>query len=95
MNRRRFTPEFKDEAVRLVLKEGVSQTQAASELGIGLSTLHKWLKEHRNRQETNGGEVMSESDVAELRRLRKEVHRLKIERDLLKKATAYFARTNE
>lgn len=94
MKRRRYSPEFKDEAVRLALEEGVSVKEAASDLGIGQSNLQKWIRDYKNRQEANGGEAMSEANVAELKQLRKDNHRLRMERDLLKKATAFFARTN-
>ena len=94
MKKRRFSAEFKDEAVRLVLEQGVSITQAASDLGIGLSTLQKWVRVHRERKEVNG-QVVTEADVAELKQLRKENHRLRMERDILKKATAYFAKESQ
>ena len=50
MKHRKFSPEFKDEAVCLVLEQGVSVTQAAADLGIGLSTLQKWVRAHRERK---------------------------------------------
>lgn len=95
MKRRRFSPEFKDEAVRLVLEQGLTVRQAAADLGIGLSSMQKWVTAHRKRQQANNGEVVSEADMAELKSLRKEVHRLRMERDILKKATAFFARENQ
>lgn len=95
MKRRIFSPEFRDEAVRLVLEQGVSTTQVASDLGIGLSTLQKWVATHRERKADNNGQVVSEAEMAELIRLRKENHRLRMECDILKKATAFFARENQ
>ena len=68
--------------------------EAAADLGIGLSTMQKWVRSHRGRKEANG-QVITEVDMAELRQLRKEVHRLRMERDLLKKATAFFAKENQ
>jgi len=94
MKKRIFSPEFKDEAVRLVLEQGVGVKQAAADLGIGQSTLQKWVSAHRERKVTNG-QLVSEADMAELKRLRKEVHRLRMERDILKKATAFFAKENQ
>ena len=85
---RKFSQEFKEEAIKLVEVTGVKVRQAATELGIGCSTLEKWLKAYRN-SESNG---LSISEKAELRKLREENRLLKIEKDLLKKATVYFAK---
>ena len=91
--KRKFTPEFKKEAVNLVLKQGLTVSEAASDLSIGKSTLDKWVREFQKRaQDPN---ALSESELAELKRLRKEVHLLKLERDLLKKTTVYFAKSTE
>jgi transposase len=89
MNRRKFTAEYKQEAVRLVLEQGLSVAQAALDLGIGKSTLENWV---RKQQQNQPGEPITESEKDELKRLRKEVHTLRMERDILKKATAYFAK---
>jgi len=86
---RKITPEFRDEAVRLVLSSGRSVIQVAGDLGIGKSTLGKWVARYRE------GELLSgpHDDVQkELARLRRENDILRQERDLLKKATAFFAR---
>jgi len=88
--KRTFSEEFKLEAVRLVVDQGVPPGQAASDLGIGRSTLEKWLRKYR---ESDQSEELSLNEREELRRLRKENHRLKMERDILKKATAFFSRT--
>lgn len=89
--KRKFSTEFKAEAVKLVLEQGLAPAQAARDLGIGASTLDKWLKDARGRVQP---QVITESEKEELKRLRKEVHYLKMERDILKKATAYFSRTS-
>jgi transposase len=94
MKKRIYSAEFKDEAVLLVEEQGVSVSQTASELGIGLSTLQKWVRKHRERKQANGG-VFSEAEMVELKRLRKENHRLRMERDILKKATAFFAKESQ
>lgn len=89
--KRKFSTEFKAEAVKLVLEQGLAPAQAARDLGIGASTLDKWLKDARGRVQP---QAITESEKEELKRLRKEVHYLKMERDILKKATAYFSRTS-
>lgn len=89
MNKRKFSNEFKNNAVKLVTEQGLTTKQAANDLGIGISTLDKWLKQHRENQ--SGGPVITESELAELKRLRKECQTLRMERDILKKAAAYFA----
>ncbi len=89
---RRFTKEFEDEAVRLVRTSGRTQREVAEDLGVGLSTLVRWISRSRDRQigdtpATGGSDV-----VAELKRLRRENEILRQERDILKRATAFFAR---
>ena len=88
---RRFSQAFKDEAVKLVEVNGVKVVQAASELGIGRSTLEKWLREYR-QSESNG---LTASETSELKQLREENRKLKLEKELLKKATVYFAKQSE
>lgn len=89
--RRKFTAEFKKEATDLVLEQGLNQTQVAKDLGIGLSTLSKWLR--TRKEEGSDPNALSENEKEELRRLRKENRVLRMERDLLKKTTVYFAKT--
>ena len=84
--RKVFTQEFKSEAVRLVETSGLTIQQVAEDSGVGLSTLTRWLRIHRNQ------ELLSapHDDVnKELARLRKENQILRAERDLLKKGTAF------
>jgi transposase len=87
-SRRKFSPEFKQEAVALVRRTGKSSNQIAQELGIGQTCLSRWLRE----AQTSPGEDNVFATREELRRLRKEVEGLKMERDILKKATAFFAK---
>ncbi|HEY1978688.1 MAG TPA: IS3 family transposase [Xanthobacteraceae bacterium] len=88
---RRFTKEFAEEAVRLVQISGRTQREIAGDLGIGLSTLVRWIGRSRDRHAVDP--VAAESDVTvELKRLRRENEILRQERDILKKATAFFAR---
>lgn len=89
MKNRKFSEEYKKEAVRLVLEQGIPRSQACIDLGIGRSTLEKWLSAYRAAEQP---ETITEDERSELKRLRKENIILKMERDILKKATAYFAR---
>ena len=88
--RREFTPEFKDEAVKLVVNTGRPVATVARELGIVEQTLGNWVKAHRARHEA-GDEALTEEERAELVRLRKEVAELKMDRAFLKKASLFFA----
>ena len=90
--RRRYSPEYKEEAVKLILEQGLSLQQAAQDLGLGSSTLERWVRLERYRRQDFKG--LTESEVEELRRLRKENHVLRMERDILKKATALFAKAS-
>jgi len=84
-----FSEEFKREAVRLVQTSGRTIGQVAGDLGIGHSTLGKWLTRYREADLLSG----PHDDMAkELARLRKENDILRAERDLLKKAAAFFAK---
>lgn len=93
IGRKKYSREYKEEAVRLVVELGIPASQAARDLGINGSMLRRWVKEY----EASGGEPFPghgrlRPEQAEIRRLQKEVARLKAERDILKKAAAYFAR---
>jgi transposase len=89
---RRFTREFEEEAVRLVRTSGRTQREVADDLGIGLSTLVRWIGRQRDRQSRESVEVGQADVAAELKRLRRENEILRQERDILKRATAFFAR---
>lgn len=88
MPKTRFTKEFQDEAVRLVLTSGRSQRAIADDLGVNRSTLARWMAEH---QDTRPSSSMppNEDVMDELKRLRRENEVLRQERDILKKATAF------
>jgi transposase len=92
MQQRRFTKEFEDEAVRLVLTSGRTQREIAGDLGIGLSTLVRWISRSRDRRAVDSSTAAERDVTAELKRLRRENEILRQERDILKKATAFFAR---
>ncbi|MDO9019375.1 MAG: IS3 family transposase [Myxococcales bacterium] len=84
--RRKFSREFKLEAVRLVKERGVSVSQAAKDLDVHENVLRKWMRElHQDPQHAFPGQGVMKPEQAELERLRKEVARLKMERDILKK----------
>ena len=86
----RFTKAFEAEAVRLAETSGRTQREVASDLGIGLSTLVRWIGRSRDRRPE---ESRPPDDLAaELKRLRRENEVLRQERDILKRATAFFAR---
>lgn len=88
MTQRKFTDAFRKEAVQLALTSGLSRDQVAEDLGVGKSTLGKWITQHRHDDLMSG----PHDDVhKELARLRKENRILREERDILKKATAFFA----
>ena len=86
--RRKFTSEFKTEAVRLVEAGGKSITQVAKELDLTESALRNWVDQAR--AEKKGGLTADERE--ELVRLRRENKRLEMEREILRKATAFFAK---
>jgi len=87
--RRRFTAEFKAEAVKLVLEENLTQAQVSRDLGVAGSVLGRWVNAARARSEPS---ALSDSERAELAELRREVRVLRRERDILKKAAAFFAK---
>jgi len=88
--RRAFTPEFKQEAVRLVLASGRPISQVARELGVRPDQLRHW-KQELTRAET-AGPSPGESAAQEVWRLRRELEVVRQERDFLKKAAAFFAK---
>ena len=89
---RRFTKEFQDEAVRLAETSGRPRREIARDLGIGLSTLRHWIDRRRERQIEKPPGDGQEDMAAEVKRLRRENEILRQERDILKKATAFFAK---
>jgi transposase len=91
--RRQFTDEFKAGAVRLVLDEGRASGQVARELDLTPSALAGWVRQARaDRDGGKSGLTTDERD--ELARLRKELRVVKMERDILGKAVAFFAKEN-
>jgi transposase len=91
--RRQFSREFKLEAVRLVKGRGVSVAQAARDLDVHENVLRKWIRElAADPQQAFPGKGVMKPEQAEIDRLKKEVVKLRMERDILKKAAAYFAK---
>ena len=89
--RRQFSEEFKEGAVRLVLDEGKTVGAVARELDLTASALATWVK-HTRAERTKGQSGLMKEEREELSRLRKEVRELRMERDILKKAAAFFAK---
>jgi transposase len=94
-SRRKFTEEFKRNAARLVQNRG-NRTVAdvADDLGIAANQLHRWVKAFGTQAQAKP-EPSADDLVAENRRLRKQVERLEMERTILKKAAAFFAKESE
>lgn len=91
--RRQYTAEFKKEAVELVLKQNYTAAQAADSLGINRNTLDRWRREYRVREHAAfPGTGHQSGEAAELNRLREENRKLRLEKEILKKAAAFFAR---
>jgi transposase len=94
MTRVRFAVEFRDEAVRQVIERGYSVTDDAKRLGVSAQSLYKWIKAVKPTDEDKGKVELAEVRRENLR-LRAELARTNEERDILKKAAAYFARNQE
>ena len=92
VTRRRFGQEFKLEAVQLVKGRGVSVAQAARDLGVHENVLRIWVKQLPAEAQAGLAGTGLMAAQAELARLRKENAKLRMERDILKKAAAYFAK---
>jgi transposase len=93
VQRRKFTREFKIEAVRLIKERGVSTVRAARDLDVHVNVLRKWVKEFSvDPKQAFPGNGQAKPEQVEIDRLRREVTKLRAERDILKKAAAFFAR---
>lgn len=86
---RKYTIEFKQEAVKLVTKQGYTQSEAARSLGINSKNICRWVNEAKGTPLGKKKDFAEEQN--ELALLRKENHRLRLEREILKKAAAFFA----
>ena len=91
--RKAYTREFKFEAVKLIRDRGVSFAQASRDLGVHPNVLRKWVTGYEaDPVQAFPGQGQMKPEQAEIERLRREVTKLKAERDILKKAAAYFAK---
>jgi transposase len=90
MGRRVYTREFKVSAVKLVQEQGYTVSEASQSLGVDATSIRNWLKKFS--AEVGGGATDEAALRAELRKLREENKRLLMDRDILKKATAFFAK---
>jgi transposase-like protein len=95
--RKRYDSAFKKEAVKAALdalKSGGTVSTIAASLSVKENTLQKWVQNHRSREDREAVGGLSETERSELGNLRREVKRLRVEREILKKATAFFAKEN-
>ena len=91
-NRRRFTQEFKDDAVSLVIEQAYSCAEVGRRLGVSENNVNRWVRLYRDQHEGTSTDGLTRDQLeAELKRLRKENKRLEMEREILKKAAAFFA----
>ena len=93
--RRRFSAEFKAETVRLIESSSKSIHQMALELGIGETALRRWVDEAEVEAGRGRAGALKHSEREELVELRRENQRLRMEREILKKATAFFAKESK
>ena len=89
MSHQRFSPEFKDEAVRQITQRGYPVKEVAERLGVSTHSLYKWVKEAKPAK-AEADELAATK--LEMQKLKAELRRVQEERDILKKAAAYFAR---
>jgi len=87
--RRNYTEDFKRDAVALVTEQGYKPSEAARSLGIGDNLVRRWMREF---EDAASGERLSTDEREELKRLRKENRLLRMEKEILKKASQYFAK---
>jgi len=95
MKNNKYTKEFKDESVQLILNSGKSTVAIAKDLGINEKTLYNWVSAYKQKHNITSSHKTTHKEQSaneELIRLRKENKLLRQERDILKKATAYFAK---
>jgi transposase len=91
MQRRTFTEEFKREAVKLVRQPGASKAGIARDLGVGANLLGRWCREQEGRSVPTRANTSDSVSSQEFESMRRELAKVKTERDILKKALGYFA----
>ena len=92
MSSKRYTDEFRAEAVKQVLERGFTVVDVAARIGIPKHTLYDWVQKAKKAGRPAAGSAPAGTDSAEMRRLKAELRRVTEERDILKKAAAYSAR---
>ena len=91
----RYTDEFKQEAVSQVIDRGYSVTEGAERIGVSTYSLYRWIKAEGRNPKSKAAEAEKQDLAAEIARLKKELRRVEEERDILRKAAAYFAKQSE
>lgn len=89
----KYTKEFKEEAAKLVTEHGFSQAEAGRRLGVTDKNIYRWVKDSKIPKPPQ--KSLLTADQEELKQLRKEVTQLRLEREILKKAAAFFAREQQ
>lgn len=93
MGNKRYTDEFRSEAIKQVMERGFTVVDVAARIGVPKHTLYSWVQSARNKDQVSTASAPAgDRDSAEVRRLKAELKRVTEERDILKKAAAYFAR---
>ena len=96
INRNNYPLEFKISAVKMATDSDQATAQIARNLGVNVNTLYSWISNYSNSNTSNQNNITNnESSFEEIKRLKKELALVKQERDLLKKAAAYFAKTSQ
>ena len=91
--RKRFTQEFKQDAVSQVTERGFPVVEVAERLGVSTHSLYKWVREYSKHGGGSGGQLNASAE--EIRKLKAELRRVTEERDILKKAARYFAKASQ
>ena len=90
--RRNYTKEFKADAVSLVVEQDYSSAEVGRRLGVSENNVNRWVRQYRDKNDSVSADGLTREQLeAELKRLRKENRRLEMEREILKKAAAFFA----
>ena len=92
---KRYSEDFKRDAVNLVVVEGYSRSAAANSVGVAYTTFVKWYDKYAPEPEPAGPNASLEQFLVEVKRLRKQLREAELEREILKKATAYFAKESK
>jgi len=94
--RKTYDNEFKLSAVKMIVEDGMSVSRISKDLGVNENSLYKWKRDYlTDQQNAFPGKGRMKPEDEELRKLKKELHIVKMERDILKKAIAFFAKQGE